>query len=310
MQALYAFFQSKSDDLAKGERELFRSIEKVHELYFYLLLLITELADFAQTAGETEKYFPTQEDKALAKFYENKVIFQLKSNSYFINEIKEKRISWKNDIDLVKKLFLEIKKSEYFKKYIHTSDNSYQADKDFLLHLFQHFIAESAALQNFLEEKNIYWCDNEDWTYSVVIKTIKVMEENSGSKFLLPLYKNEDDDKYFVKELFCMTILHNEEYEKLIGVKTKNWEVDRIAFLDIILMKMNLAEIMTFPSIPIKVSINEYLDIAKEFSTYKSSIFINGVIDKLVIEMKQDGKIQKRGRGLIEESMNPMDSKE
>ena len=299
LQALYSFFQSGSADLKTAENELFRSIDKILELYYLLLLFITELAhdDLLDSEDLQRKYFPREEEvHARHRLHSSKFTEALGNSDAFKSKIANYKSSWQNDQDLVRKIFLEMKKSEEYKKFM-TSETP--DEKEFMLQLVKVFMEKSEALQSTLQERSIYWGEDLSFACHLLIKTIKEFYDRGRLEFP-SLYKDEKDDKEFVKLLFEKTILNNQNYESSISAKTKNWDVERIAMMDILLMKMALAEMMTFESIPVKVSINEYIDISKEYSTPKSKLFINGIIDKLASEYKAEGKIVKTGRGLVE----------
>lgn len=299
LQSLYSFFQSGRGDLKTAENELFRSIDKVLELYYLLLLFITELAhdDLLDAEDLQRKYFPKDEEvHAKRRLHDLKLVHALEQNETFKTRVKNYKCSWQNDQDLVRKIFLELKKSEEYKKFM-TADAG--EEKEMLLTLVRTFMEKSEALQSSLQERSIYWGEDLGFCCHLMIKTIKEFYDQHKLEFP-SLYKDEKDDREFVKLLFEKTIINNQSYEASISAKTKNWDVDRIAMMDILLMKMALAEMMTFESIPVKVSINEYIDISKEYSTPKSKLFINGIIDKLATEYKAEGKIVKTGRGLLE----------
>ncbi len=304
MQALYAFFQSDTNDLYKAEKVFFADLEKMYDYYLYLLLLFKELAECASNnaTDEQQKYFPSLQHVTSSNLIaEIKTIQHLSNNAIFKTNIKNRKISWTNDNDLVQKIYQEIKKSNEYEEFVAKDTHATQEDNDFLIQIFKKYVAESYNVQHFLTEKNIHWIDDSELVNSMVIRTIKSINEISKEKFVLStLYKDEEDDQLFARELFHKTILNNDEFEKIIAEKTKNWDVERIALLDIILMKMAIAEILFLPFIPVKVSINEYIDISKEYSTPKSKIFINGIIDKLVLDLKAEGRIIKKGRGLLE----------
>ena len=298
LQALYAFFQAEKTDLAVAERELFRSIDKVHELYVYVLLLLKELAFVDQTDADDLhlKFFPKEEElNAKIRLHELKYIQELENNAEFAAALKRTKLSWQTKQDLVRKLYLEIKKSEEYRSLL-TSDQS--NEKDFLCDVIRKFFLSSEALQHEIEEENIFWLDDFDFVCHMIIRGIKAYYE-TGKLEIMPLYKDAEDDRLFVRTLFSKTIVNNDEYEKAISERTKNWEIDRIALMDILILKMALSELVNFPGIPVKVSINEYIDISKEYSTPKSKQFVNGVIDKLALDYKEQGKIVKTGRGLI-----------
>ncbi len=299
LQALYSFYQSGSSDLDKAEKELLGSIEKIYELYLHILLLVGEIAGYAEKHSSSPRHLPGKEDAEMARVAGNLFIRQILSDARFVKEMKERHISWGGQEDLIKKLAIELKNSESYKKYINAGTQAdYVSDRDFMLEFFKKHIVKSEPLRHYIEEKNIHWNGASDWALSFVYKSIETAYEG-GKNNILPLFRDEED-KIFVRDLFRKTILHGDEYEKLISSKAVNWDLDRIALMDIVIMKMSVSEILNFPGIPVKVSINEYLDISKEYSTPKSSAFINGIIDRITADFRSEGKIVKSGRGLVE----------
>ena len=304
MQALYGFFQSTDKDLARGERELFTEIDKIYDLYIFQLAFLIELKHVASRLSEDakNKRLPTSNDlNPNLKFIENKFIKQLEENIHLKREITNRKISWTNEFELVKKVFNNIKKSDEYEQYMNSSEDSFQTDSQFIREAFREHIADFELVNHFYEEKNLHWGDDLYIINPMVIKTIESFNENEKpEKALLPLFKDKEDDKKFIQELFTQTILKEVETKKLIADKTKNWEVDRIAMMDVLLMKMALTEILHFSNIPVKVTLNEFIEISKAYSTPKSKVFINGILDKLLIDFKKEGKINKVGRGLME----------
>ncbi|MFM8432889.1 MAG: transcription antitermination factor NusB, partial [Bacteroidota bacterium] len=280
LQGLYAYFQSDKRDLAAAERELFRSIEKVHELYIYLLRFLLETAD-AEESDEKElqhKYFPDQEElDAKRRFYRSPFIIALKSSSEFELYCRRYSISWQKDHELVRKLFVELKRSATYRAYITTETID---ESVFIAELIKTYLDESEPMSHHIEEENIFWTEDFSFVSHMVARTVRQFFEKSRFELFGP-YRDEKDDKDFVKTLFSKTIVHNKEYEAAVSERTKNWDLERIAMMDILLLKMALAELVHFSGIPVKVSINEYIEISKDFSTPKSKQFINGIIDKL-----------------------------
>ena len=304
MQALYGFFQSDTKDLARGERELFNGIDKIYDLYIYQLSLLIELQHVARLLIEEAKTkrLPTQNDlDPNLKFLENKFLKQLTENIHLKREMNNRKIHWNNEFELVRKIYNNIKASEEYKQYMSSGDDSYATHRDFVIQLFKEHIADFELINHLYEEKNLHWGDDLYLVNPMVVKTIETFKEEATPDFpLLPLYKDREEDEQFVKDLFRQTALRNEETEKLIGDKTKNWEVERIAMMDVLLMKMAITEILHFSGIPVKVSLNEFIEISKMYSTPKSKIFINGILDKLVADFKKENKLNKMGRGLME----------
>jgi len=302
LQALYSYYQSGDTSLEKVEKELLFSIQKTYDLYHYLFLLLIDINRFAKSKIDfnKSKFVPTEEDlNPVTKFVDNKIIVQLKENERLKNYLNERKMSWTNHLDLIKVLFKNISESEDYKSYMASEERSYDADKKILINILENILNESEDLYATLEEQSIFWNDNIDFIISMIVKTIKKLKIGDDSKTpLMPKFKN-DEDKEFVTELLHKTILHQAEYREIITQNIKNWDIDRLAFLDIIILQLALTELYLFPEIPVKVTINEYIEISKYYSTEKSSTFINGILDKLVKNLKKDNQIVKRGRGLI-----------
>ncbi len=299
LQSLYAFFQADKSDLAVAERELFRNIEKVYDLYLYILLFIIELADSDRNDADDLhlKFFPREEEvKATRRLFDLKFIAELEKDPAFVRESTKTRLSWQKEQDLIRKVFLEVKKSELYLNFLRDGE---AAEKDFLVSMVKSFIEDSEAIQQHIEEENILWPEEFGFVGHVIVRMIKTFYD-TGKLELLPLYKDEEEDMEFARLLLRQTIIHNEEFEKSISERTKNWDVDRIALMDILILKMALTELITFSNIPVKVTINEFIDISKEYSTPKSKQFVNGVLDKLAADYKEAGKINKTGRGLMQ----------
>jgi N utilization substance protein B len=235
------------------------------------------------------------------KFIENKFINQLAENLALKREMNNRRINWNNEFELVKKIYNNIKVSSEYENYMTVADDSYAADKNFIVEIFKEHIADFELINHLYEEKNLHWGDDTYLVNPMVVKTIESFDEKSTPEHtLITLYKDREDDEQFARELYRQTIINESETKKLIAEKTKNWEVERIAFMDVLLMKMAIIELTYFNNIPVKVTLNEFIEISKMYSTPKSKLFINGILDKLIVDLKEQGKIQKVGRGLME----------
>lgn len=304
MQLLYAFFNSADDSINKYEKDLIFSINKTYDLYHYLLLLIIEIADYAQSRIEIalEKRMPTYDDiHPNTRFVDNRIINQIRINESLLHYLNNIKLSWTNYPEMIKKIYGEISQDAYFKEYMNKKECSYDDDKQLVVWIYSDIIQHFELLDQNLEDQSIFWNDEMEFVISNIIKTLKKFRESDGEHSrLLSLYKN-DDDKEFVKKLFRKVAVNHKEYRSLIEDFTKNWDIDRIAFMDILIMQMAVAEAIEFPSIPTKVTFNEYLEIAKYYSTSKSSLFINGVLDKIFQHLKDTNRIVKQGRGLIGE---------
>ncbi len=304
MQALYAFFQSSNTELSKGEKELFLSIDRLYDLYLFFLQLPVELVDLAdvQQTEAKNKALPTHEDlNPNRSFVENKVVENLRENEVFQTTLKNRKISWAADRDDLKRLLKDLRSASFFVNYINETDKTFETDKKFILDFYKKIVIDSEMLYQLFNERSIYWdYDDVDFAISMATKHIKKLKADEEASSIMGMYKDEEDDKDFIKTLFRKTIVDNNENTALIEEKTKNWDVDRIAVMDVLCMKMAITELTQFSSIPIKVSLNEYIEISKLFSSPKSKVFINGILDKLVIDFKEAGKIKKMGRGLME----------
>jgi N utilization substance protein B len=301
MQALYAYYQSENKDLNRAEQEMLNGTRKIFELYLMVLQFYVEMAH------QEEMYYDdlpasavTGLRKTTNRFIKDLPFVEwLMSNKIYAALIKQYKVSWQAEADVVKQSFFQIRQLERYKEFGENESNSIDDDRDFILWLYKEIFVASENVRHLLEEKTIYWAESLDLVEAMVSKTCDVKKSANDFK-LIPLFKDEDDDLKFMKELIQKTIRDDEYFQQLIADKTKNWEADRIAMVDTILMKMALCEILNIASIPVKVSINEYIDISKDYSTPNSKSFINGVIDKLVIELKEQGKINKTGRGLLQ----------
>ncbi len=302
MQGLYTWFQSEDRSTNRSVESIFHGAERAYDLYLSLLQLPVELA------SEEDRYYsdlqPVYSKKSIeikSRFASNLVITGLNGHVSFNELYKKRKLSWQNHHDLVKKLFFNLRQSEEYKTYIQSESHTQEEDIEFVKWVYKQIIMTSEVFQTTIDEQNIWWADAVEFINSMVLKTIKTLKDDLTEPLhLMPLYRDTEDDREFMEKLFRETVNNDAFFESLIDAKTKNWELDRIALVDVILMKMALAEIITFPGIPVKVSINEYIDISKEYSTPKSKVFINGVLDKIVTDLKSEGKIRKTGRGLIE----------
>ncbi|UCH13916.1 MAG: transcription antitermination factor NusB, partial [Bacteroidales bacterium] len=265
LQLLYAYYKSSGTSVNKAEKELLFSIRKTYDLYHYLLLLIINVTDYALSRIDIakNKKIPTWEDlHPNTKFVENKLILQLRNNKQLNEFLKNNKLSWVNYPELIRNLFNKIKDSQHYKEYMNNNNRSYEEDKNIITDIFIKDIADFEPLYQNLEEQSIYWNDEVEFVISIILKTIKNFKEDEGENGNIPpLYKNEEDIK-FVKRLFRKAILNKEEYRKLIEQYAKNWEIERIAFIDILILQIAIAEVIEFASIPTKVTFNEYLEIA------------------------------------------------
>jgi N utilization substance protein B len=302
MQSIYAMHQHQSDSLEKEEKFLFQSIENMQDLYFLMLDALVEIKNKEEEYIElsSKKYLATKEERNPNKrFVENCVLVAL-ANSETLNAALDERSinNWKKNDDIILCLIDAIKESDIYKKYLSKPSTTFEDDKYFIADIFSEVIAPNERLYDYLEEHKLTWLDDVPAVNTLILKQIKQLKSADDVFVLSKLYKDQDD-KEFVKTLFRRTVLNESELSKEYIDKTPNWDAERIAELDTIILKMAICELLKFPSIPVKVTINEYLEIAKEYSTPKSSIFINGILDNLVKDFQKENKLQKAGRGLL-----------
>jgi N utilization substance protein B len=305
LQILYAYYSSEEKSINNTEKELFFCITKTYDLYHYLMALVIDIADYAESRIEIKrrKHQPTHEDlHPNTKFVSNLFIQQLRENRQLNTYIQQKKLSWVNHPELIKELYLILMESEIYKNYIEDDTRSYLDDRKFTEKIFSKIFLVSEELYLVLEEQSIYWNDDIEFVISVIVKTFKRFNEFSDSDHrLMPLYK-DNEDRDFAKDLLRKSIINHDELQALIKVHSSNWDVERIAFMDILMMQLAITEFLYFQTIPTKVTMNEYIEISKYYSTEKSRNFINGILDKTLKDLKKDGKISKSGRGLVGES--------
>jgi N utilization substance protein B len=293
--------QSQNDDIIREEKFLKHSVLKMFDLYVLNIQLLVEIQKLAakKMALSKKKILATASDlKPNTKFIDNKVINTIAESVSLESYLELNSLNnWEDNSEYVKIIFEELQKSDLYKKYLATAEDSFKVDKSFVVDFFKEIIAPNEKLAEYYEDKMISWVDDIPFVNTWVVKTLSKQKAN-GLFVLGSLYKDKDDED-FVSNLFRKTVLKQAEYEKDIADKTPNWETDRIAEIDMILIKMAITEFINFPSIPTRVTINEYIEVSKDYSTSKSSYFINGVLDKISKEFIDDKKIVKIGRGLI-----------
>ena len=303
LQILYAFFQSKEIDVVKAQNELLLSVERMYDLYLYLLLTIPELKRAAEINNENRKnkLRPNESDlMPNLKWVENSLVLKIEESKELNKVSSARKVNWlgAENQEIFRKMFLQVKDSETYFEFMENGLKDFEEDKKFALALFKNEIINSEFLHNYIEDKSIYWLDDIDLCCSMALKTLKTADPDKEIS-ILSLYKEDDDEKEFILNLCRNTIEMDFENEKLIETLAVNWEVDRIAKMDVLLLKMALVELQTCSSIPTKVTMNEYIEISKFYSTPKSNLFINGILDKAISQLTKEKKIKKIGRGLV-----------
>ena len=296
VQVAYSYFITKEKTIAEAEKELHHSLAKSYELYHALLQLMVELTDLQaqRIDAARNKYLPTEEDlNPNLRFVENHFIKMLRNNAQFVEFRKDKPFLWDAVApDYLRRTLDTIVASDTYREYMNGPFNDKNIDCELWRVLFKTIIAPSDDLTETLENISLYWNEDLNTEATFVLKTIKQFRDTGEDAKLLPMYKDEDDKK-FASALLRDTLSNETKYREYITRFTRNWEIDRIAFMDVVIMQCALAEILSFPNIPVSVSLNEYVEIAKVYSTPKSASFVNGTLDGIVNQLKKDGKLMK-----------------
>ena len=297
IQVIYAYYQNGGKNLEAAEKELFYSMSKAYDLYKYLLLLMIEVTQFADRRidNRRNKLRPTEEDlNPNTRFIDNAFMAQLMQNAQLEEFRANQKRTWDDEGDFVKHLFERIEETKAYQEYMAKETLTYEDDRELWRKLYRSTIAQNDEIDEILEEQSLYWNDDKAIVDTFILKTIKRFEpENGAEQELMPEYK-DDEDKEFARKLLRTAITGAEAYRKLMENNAKNWDMERFAFMDILIMQVALAEIMAFPSIPTSVSLNEYVEIAKMYSTPKSGSFINGMLDSIVNQLKSENKLNKQ----------------
>ena len=296
IQIIYAYYQNGGKNLEAAEKELFYSLSKAYDLYNYLLLLMVEITQFADRRidNRRHKLRPTHEDlNPNTRFIDNAFMAQLAQNKQLEAFASNQKRTWDDEGDFVKHLFERIEQTKAYQEYMAKDTLTYEEDRELWRKLYRSVIAQNEKIDEILEEQSLYWNDDKAIVDTFVLKTIKRFEaENGAEQELIPEYR-DDEDKEFARKLLRTAITNAEVYRKLMENNAKNWDMERFAFMDILIMQVALAEIISFPSIPVSVSLNEYVEIAKMYSTPKSGSFINGMLDTIVNQLKNENKLNK-----------------
>ena len=301
IKALYAHFKSESDSLIASEKNLMAGIDKTYDLYHQMLWLIVDVARYAEGRIELgrKKKLPTPEDlNPNTRFIDNALIRQIENTRELTDYLEKKSLGWVKYPELIKKLYEALIASDYYKEYMEAPASGYRQDVKVVENFYVKTVSDNELLEEVVEEQSILWADDVDFSLVMVVRTLGDCRASMTGIPLLPEFKN-DDDREFGRELFRKTLVNYKEYLSYVEKFTQNWDVDRIAFMDNLIMTTALAELLNFPSIPVKVTLDEFIEIAKYYSTPGSSLFINGVLDKIIENLQKEGRINKTGRGLL-----------
>lgn len=304
MQTLYAYSLSEDKNIVNFEKNLLKSVEEVDEMYIWTLNLLDEVAEYVlvDVEGIANKWIPSDKDKTFTstKLNSNTFIDSLRQNREYLEKVKRYKVDWNYDPEIVRSIFSQLKDSEAYLEYLNLEDRSISAEKDIIKYIFKKIILKSPDIEQALDERFINWQVDKEVLQAMIAKTFKNFSSEVPAKNkLADLTPSWLEDKDFIIDLLKLTIKYTDEYQDMVAAKTKNWESDRIALVDNLLMRMAITELINFPTIPVKVTINEYIELSKSFSTLKSSTFINGILDKILADLNAQRRIKKEGRGLI-----------
>ncbi len=295
VQLTYAYYQNGNKNIETAEKELFFSLSKAYDLYNYLLALMVAVAKEARRRLEIAQNRANREglEAPSTKFAYNRFTLQLEENKQLIDFVENQKKTWNDEPEFVGRLFEQIEQSQIYKDYMDSEEDSYAADRELWRKLYRTLIQENSDLDELLEAQSLYWNDDKEIVDTFVLKTIKRFEEQKGAKQeLLPEYDSEEE-KDFARKLFRANIMNSDEYQRYMSEASHNWDFSRLAYMDVVIMQIAIAEILTFPNIPINVSINEYVDIAKLYSTSKSGGYINGMLDAIARHLIKTGRLMK-----------------
>lgn len=303
MQALFAYEMNPKEDIIEGEKKLSRSIESCYTLFLYFFSIFPEIKFYRMRKMEDvrEKFNPSFEDlNPNTKFIDNAVIRQIEEHPFLRTLWREHNIQWIDQIELIARLYKEITNLDEYSHYMSLENRSYNEDKKLILTIIEKVLAPDQMLHWYFEEKNVHWFDDYNDALLSLYKNIFQFKENPKNvNKILPLFKEPVEDAEFYKNLYLKTIMNSASYETIIDKKLHNWELERVMGVDMILLKMGMCELLEFETIPVKVTINEYIELAKTYSSTKSGLFINGLLDNMVLDFKADNRLKKTGRGLL-----------
>lgn len=295
VQLVYAYEQNGSNNIDKAEKELVFSLSKAYHLYNFLLLLIVAITKEARHHVEIGEARARREGKPMpsAKFANNRFVLQLEENRMLNDFLNLQKMTWDDDIEFVRKLYSHIVECETYKEYMASDDDSYDADRELWRKLYKLFIMDNDDFDSLLEEKSLYWNDDKEVVDTFVLKTIRRFDPKKTKEMeLLPEFKDREDRDFAIK-LFRSAILNADEYQGLMGMMSQNWDISRLAFMDMIIMQVAIAEMLSFPGIPVSVTINEYVELSKVYSTQKSAAYINGMLDAMARQLAREGRLRK-----------------
>ncbi len=295
VQIVYAYYKNSGKSLKAAEDEVFFSLSKAYDLYSYMLLLMVGVTHYAadRISFSSMKVRPTESDiNPNLKFVNNRFIAQLEKNEQLTKFSEKSKLNWVDNSDFLRRLLDKIEESDIYKDYMSSETSSYEEDKELWRKIYKNFVFDNEELDSLLEDISLYWNDDKFIVDTFVLKTIKRFSEKEGGQQLLPEYKDVADME-FARSLFRNAVTNAELYREMMSANSKNWDMSRLAFMDVVIMQVALAEATTFDDIPLSVTLNEYVEIAKHYSTAKSGSFVNGLLDTITKKLCKEGKINK-----------------
>lgn len=295
VQLTYAYFQNGNNNIDSAEKELMFSLSKAYHMYNYLLHLIVALTNMSRKRYDVMAARAKREGapEPSAKFINNRFALMLETNKMLMSFVEEQKHIWSDSVEFVSKLMVQIEQSEVYNDYMASEEDSFEADRELWRKIYRQFIQDNEDIDVIFEEASLYWNDDKEIVDTFVLKTIKRFTEDSNSnQELLPEFK-DDDDREFARKLFRASILNMEQYQRYMSEASRNWDFSRLAYMDVIIMQLAIAEMLNFPGIPVNVTINEYVDLAKLYSTPRSGGYINGMLDTIARHLIATNKMHK-----------------
>lgn len=303
LETLYAYSVSDDKEIKKFEKQLLKNVELVDQMYIWTLNLLDEAAGYVTIDAESRanKFIPDERDKIYTtKLDSNTFIESLRRNKTYLERVKRYKVDWSFDPEIVRVIFSKLKDTEEYLDYLKNEDRSIDSEKNIIRYIFRQIILKTPEIDQSFEALFLHWITDKEVLKAMVAKTFKnFSSENPSENRLVEITPNWEEDRYFVIQLLQQTIRYEHEYQNLISENAKNWDSDRLALMDTLIMRMALVEFEHFSEIPIKVTLNEYIDLAKQYSTHKSGVFVNGILNKILVDFKEQGRVNKHGRGLI-----------
>ena len=295
VQLTYAYFQNGYHNIENAEKEFLFSLSKAYHLYNTLLLLVVAVTKMARKRYDVAAARADREgqERPSDRFAFNKFATQLEENTMLRTFVEEQRNVWDDKVEFVKNLFLRIEESEMYQEFMASDDDSYDAHRELWRKIYKYFVEDNEDLNALLEEESLYWNDDKEIVDSFVLKTIKRFDEKNGkNQELLPEYTDVEDREY-ARRLFRAAILNSDQYQRYMTEASRNWDFSRLAYMDVVIMQLAIAEMLTFPAIPVSVTLNEYVELAKESSTGRSAGYINGMLDTIARHLINTNKMHK-----------------